>query len=128
MAIKRHKCFGTGTDQLGDTMDCPKCWAALETSVDLSFPGAPEPYEAEPLPHLIVDKDPRTVDLSETSREVSPPKARPCQCASCDPRTCAYCFRQDHRCSFCDHLPPVPGACFECGFIECRCSAEDGHA
>lgn len=35
MTIVRHTCFFDGSKQLGSSYDCPKCWDALERSVDL---------------------------------------------------------------------------------------------
>lgn len=115
MTISRHNCLGGGI-QPGDAPDCPICWTCLVASVDLSMPGAPEPYEVE-----IIPVGP------ETSPEVLPQET-PCRCSSCDPRTCSYCFRQDHRCAFCKNKPPVSHACPACGFIDCRGQCQDGHA
>lgn len=36
MTIARHTCFADGEHRLGSYMDCPKCWGALEQSVELA--------------------------------------------------------------------------------------------
>jgi hypothetical protein len=63
MTIDRHSCLGGGL-QLGDSFDCPKCWAELIKSL----------YPAAETPHLIINDPGKTVDLDETLREVSPPR------------------------------------------------------
>lgn len=98
MAIRSHKCFGTGTRQLGDALDCPKCWDALEWAVE-STEAERQAYRE--LPDMIAGKSVTSADFTagETSREI--PCESTCHCSSCDPRTCSYCGRQDHACTFC---------------------------
>lgn len=72
MTIVRHTCYADGSSQLGSYMDCPKCWGALEQSVELA---RSEGTFEEERPHLIVENSAKTVDLGqaeEVSRENSP--------------------------------------------------------
>jgi len=98
--IERHFCLERNTIQLGESWDCPKCWAVLITSLG---PDADSTVSEEDLSHSPgVGWGPVPEEIQS---EILPLPA--CHCSSCDPRTCAYCGRQDRACTFCKHRPPV---------------------
>jgi len=89
MAIERHTCFSDGEIKLGSAPDCPKCWTALEQSVELAVSEG------------TFTGDGSSSAGNEISPEITPLPA--CHCSSCDPRTCAYCGhpRGKPGCTFC---------------------------
>lgn len=122
MTVATHTCFFDGTKRLGSSYDCPKCWDALERSVDLDEARREDPEifhhtTADTYPeadgggwwsvrctcgwtrsgHYLRDEgEPvalRLADLKGAEHETNPDKR------------CAYCGHPEREacCTFCKH-------------------------
>ena len=91
--IERHFCLERNTIQLGESWDCPKCWAVLITSLG---PDADSTVSEEDLSHS------PGVGWGPVPEEIQSEIQVPVS-SSCNPRTCAYCGKPRGRpgCTFC---------------------------